>query len=298
LLTNLGDNGDGNGWELDAGTAGWFTYSLDWGFFPNSMGNDIQAITCGGAPVANFESSVLDNLLTNCALPATIQFYNTSYNGVNSISWSFAGGTPSTSTSANPSVSYSAAGSYTVVLTAVGTSSTDTIVSTVNIYPTVTATTSTTPATGPTLSNGTATATPTTGVGPYTYLWSAGAQDTFATASGLAAGSYTVTVVDADGCGVVETAVVALVNGILTIGANTVNIYPSPVTDVLHIDWSAATIAGIRITDMSGKEMIETTTGNNLHNAINISGLATGTYILTIRDTSTGAMQSVKFVKM
>lgn len=52
-------------------------------------------------------------------------------------------------------------------------------------------------------SNGTATVTPSGGVGGYTYLWSSGA--TSATASNLAAGSYDVTVTDANGCQMIGT---------------------------------------------------------------------------------------------
>lgn len=58
-------------------------------------------------------------------------------------------------------------------------------------------------------SDGDATATPSDGTAPYTYLWSAAAQTT-ATATGLAAGTYTVIVTDAQNC--VTSATVTLVN--------------------------------------------------------------------------------------
>lgn len=48
--------------------------------------------------------------------------------------------------------------------------------------------------------NGTATATVSSGTAPYTYLWNNPAAQTTATATGLCAGSYTVTVADANGC--------------------------------------------------------------------------------------------------
>lgn len=54
---------------------------------------------------------------------------------------------------------------------------------------------------------GTATTTP-QGTAPYTYLWSPGGQTT-QTATGLSAGTYTVIVVDAGGCGTADTVVVA-----------------------------------------------------------------------------------------
>ncbi|MEM0519287.1 Ig-like domain-containing protein, partial [Aequorivita flava] len=54
--------------------------------------------------------------------------------------------------------------------------------------------------------NGEATVTPTNGTGPYTYLWSANAgSQTTQTASGLAAGTYSVVVTDVNGCTVEKT---------------------------------------------------------------------------------------------
>ncbi|WP_424108311.1 SprB repeat-containing protein, partial [Pseudomonas viridiflava] len=47
--------------------------------------------------------------------------------------------------------------------------------------------------------NGSATVSATGGTGPYTYSWSPSG-GTAATATGLAAGTYTVTVTDANGC--------------------------------------------------------------------------------------------------
>jgi len=49
-------------------------------------------------------------------------------------------------------------------------------------------------------STGTATATPAGGTAPYTYSWSSSPIQTAATASGLAAGAYIVTVTDANLC--------------------------------------------------------------------------------------------------
>ncbi|MFZ7113900.1 MAG: T9SS type A sorting domain-containing protein, partial [Bacteroidota bacterium] len=69
-------------------------------------------------------------------------------------------------------------------------------------------TTTTTPASGCSVADGTATVTATGGTGSYTYLWSPGGQTT-ATATGLVAGSYTVSITDGNGCSGSATAVVS-----------------------------------------------------------------------------------------
>jgi Secretion system C-terminal sorting domain/SprB repeat/HYR domain len=60
--------------------------------------------------------------------------------------------------------------------------------------------------------NGTATANATGGTAPYTYLWAPGGQTT-QTASGLAAGTYTVTVTDSKGCIKTATATITATGG-------------------------------------------------------------------------------------
>jgi PKD repeat protein len=69
--------------------------------------------TVAVAPTANF----IANTPTTCA-PAAITFTNQSTgSGTLSYSWTFTGGTPATSTAANPVVTYSTPGTYTVALT-------------------------------------------------------------------------------------------------------------------------------------------------------------------------------------
>lgn len=55
-----------------------------------------------------------------------IQLNDESYNNASGWTWTFAGGTPATSTAQNPTVSYSAPGTYTVTLTATDGSASDT----------------------------------------------------------------------------------------------------------------------------------------------------------------------------
>ncbi|MBK8383500.1 MAG: T9SS type A sorting domain-containing protein [Ignavibacteria bacterium] len=89
----------------------------DW-LDPNNTGvstlDGIDAVT-GIAPVANFTSNTQ-------SLPiggGSVDFYDLSSNGPTSWSWSFPGGTPSTSNVRNPTgITYTATGPYTVSLTA------------------------------------------------------------------------------------------------------------------------------------------------------------------------------------
>jgi PKD repeat protein len=64
---------------------------------------------------------------------APVTFTNSSTGTSNTYSWTFAGGSPSTSSSANPSVTYGAAGTYNVILTAANANGTNTYNSTVTV---------------------------------------------------------------------------------------------------------------------------------------------------------------------
>lgn len=74
-----------------------------------------------------------------------------------------------------------------------------------------------------TASDGTATITGSNGATPYTYNWSTTPAQTTATATGLIAGSYTVTVLDANGCSITRTVSVVANNGTLAATTATTN---------------------------------------------------------------------------
>ncbi len=86
-------------------------------------GNNSVAVTvsaCGSAPVADFSGSP-----TTICEGSTVSFTDLSTNTPTGWSWSFPGGSPSVSTSQNPTVTYSSAGTYTVTLTASNTFGSD-----------------------------------------------------------------------------------------------------------------------------------------------------------------------------
>jgi PKD repeat protein len=73
------------------------------------------------APVANFTASA-----TTVYEGQNVTFTDTSSNNPTSWSWTFDGGTPSSSTAQNPTVTYDTAGTYTVSLTAANPAGSDT----------------------------------------------------------------------------------------------------------------------------------------------------------------------------
>jgi len=80
-----------------------------------SQASNLTATGVSGVPqlcVASFSSNVQD-----VCVGSTVTFTDASYHGVASRTWTFEGGTPATSSVANPGVVYSQPGSYPVTLT-------------------------------------------------------------------------------------------------------------------------------------------------------------------------------------
>lgn len=158
---------------------------------------DYAVFITGGsatAPTAAFTAS-----LNTVCTGGSVDFTDQSTGGPSSWEWTFNGGTPATSTNQNPTgIVYNTPGTYTVQLIVTNANGSDTLSE--NAYITV--------ASGPTLNttftdescngnDGDATVAATGGSGSYTYQWDAAAgNQTTATATGLIAGTYTVTVDD------------------------------------------------------------------------------------------------------
>ncbi len=100
--------------------------------------------------------------------------------------------------------------------------------------------------------------------------------------SGGSGTSHTVTITDANGCSVSQTFNISCVTGIESmLNAGVLNIYPNPTKDVLNIVTNNSDIKHIRITDVSGRVLLETTTGDSdIRLNINFSN---GLYILEVR---------------
>ena len=149
----------------------------------------------GTTPTANFN---VDNT-TGCA-GTQFQFSDQSSGTPTSRLWTFQGGSPSTSTSLNPLVTFTSAGPHNVTLTVSNVYGSDSEVK--NNYVIVTTlATLTAMSTSPSCwnsSNGNVNLNVSGGTAPFTYSWSNG--PTTQDINNLTGGTYTVTVNDAAGC--------------------------------------------------------------------------------------------------
>jgi gliding motility-associated-like protein len=135
----------------------------------------------------------------------------------------------------------------------------------------VTATTTTTPSTCGN-ANGTATVTPAGGVGPYTYSWAPSGGNA-ATANGLVASSYTVTVTDANGCVITAIAVVS------NTGGPTANISAST-----NISCFGGNNGSATVTVVGGTGPFIYSWAPSGGNAATANGLTFGSYTVTVTD--------------
>lgn len=192
------DFGDGIGFSNDQNPvytyaeSGIYVVTL---FVENDCGTSTKTVTINTVPTPNFTADPTSGCAT-----LTVQFTNQSSSNASSYLWQFPGGSPVSSTLANPVVVYTTSGNYTVSLTAYnGAGSNNTTFSnyiSVQNVPSANFT--------KTIDNLTVTFT-NTSVGGISYLWQFGDGDTSTVMNPVhtyaVGGSYTVTLTTTNDCG-------------------------------------------------------------------------------------------------
>lgn len=131
-------------------------------------------------------------------------------------------------------------------------------------------------------SNGSATIQVNGGTPDYSVDWSSGTPNGYEV-SGLAAGTYDVTVIDANGCLLMIEFVIELSTGISGHSTKRISIFPNPAKDVLMISGVSGDSVDLLIRDPLGRAVFRSR-GHPGSNSIPIDECVNGTYILIVRD--------------
>jgi len=256
----------------------WHAFSeqgVSWGL---SVSQTIHPILSSPAPTVSF--SVSDNSV--CA-GNTVSFISAA-TGAAGFSWSFPGGTPSSASTANANVVYSAGGSYGATLVVNGGCSGQTATSNQNNVVTV----ASSPQTPVITNNAGVLASSVTG-GSFQWFLNGNAVSgaTNSTFTPTATGNYTVTVTQG-GCSATSAAINVNTVGIPTTGAFNVNLFPNPVSGILNIStgYSAEQEhVSCSVFDLSGKLVLSKQFKAVKPGAIiqvDLSGISNGIYRLVI----------------
>jgi PKD repeat protein len=227
-------------------------------------------------PTASF--SINDNSV--CA--GTQVTYTSTTTGSSSIQWTFPGGSPSTSTQANPTVTYNNAGTYGATLIANGTCANQSVTQTQNNFIVVSSTPNT-----PVITNNNGTLS--LGIISGSIQWfvnnvaisGANTSTHFPTSVGNYTASVTV-----NGCTSTSTPFAVSSVGIFNAGSSQTLVFPNPANDFFIIQPSLnanAETFTVLVTDLSGKEVIRKSFNNVVSGTsleIPTSDLAVGMYQL------------------
>lgn len=133
--------------------------------------------------------------------------------------------------------------------------------------------------------NGTATAQPTGGTAPYSYLWSANANNqTTAMATGLFATTYLVTVTDSRGCVISDSVTISVgINQIASL--ETFDLYPNPNQGsfLVELGFKEKMEGFLEIKDVLGKRILKRSIeGQEIQEWIQLEDKAAGIYFLSL----------------
>jgi ELWxxDGT repeat protein len=174
------------------------------------------------------------------------------------------------------------AGTYSVTVTDAD-GATGTAIATVEQPNALSLSGTTTPEAG-TAANGTVTADATGGTPAYSYLWNTVPPQTTETATNLAAGDYTCTVTDANGCMALVTATVTQTIGISEKATNLVRMtfQPNPAHTLAHWSVAGETAVSGRIMQANGQVIRNLTDGELAQGQLDTRRLSEGSYFLLV----------------
>jgi PKD repeat protein len=256
----------------------WHAYSEEPASWGLTVNHTISAWMETIPPTASF--SVNDN--TICAGTA-VNYTSTTTNST-AVQWSFPGGSPSTSTQANPTVTYNSAGSYNATLIATGSCANQTVTQAQNNFVTVSAQPSVPQITN---NNGTLSLGSVSGSVQWFVNNVAISGANGVTHFPTVVGNYTATVTF-NGCSATSAAFPVSSVGIFNVGTQQTLIFPNPANDFFIIQPGIQTLSEtytVIVTDLSGKEVMRksfnnVTAGSSIE--IPTSNLAVGMYQLVM----------------
>ncbi len=127
--------------------------------------------------------------------------------------------------------------------------------------------------------DGTITSTVSGGTPPYSYLWND--NSTLADLETLAAGTYSLTLSDANDCSLSKQVAVDQLTSITSISKEGLKLYPNPVSNELTVELITSDEVKILLYDISGK-LLKNISGTGT-STIQLNDLEAGTYLLHIR---------------